>query len=125
MLALGDWLLTAVHIAVIAGFVFLWIPRRTVRLHRWLVGLTALSWLGLGYFYGVGYCFLTDWQWSIKRARGVTDLPASFIKYAADAVTGMNLPPHTVDTVAGVTFALGLIAAGLRYWQEFRETSPG
>src|SRR5689334_3666364 len=98
-LALLDWFLTALHLAVVLGFVLLWIPRRTARLHRHLVVLTAFSWLVLGYTRGFGYCVLTDLHWRVKHARGITHLPGSFIKYVGDFVTGADLPPKLVDRV--------------------------
>lgn len=120
MLVAADWLLTVVHVAVVLGFMFLWIPRSTIRLHRWIVGLTAASWLVLGYFYGPGYCFLTDLHWHVKRSLGVRYLPSSFIKYAGDYVTGTSLPPRIVDGVAGVVFLVGCVAAIWRYVEERR-----
>lgn len=118
MLAAADWLLTAAHVLVIFGFMFLWIPKATIRLHRWIVGLTAASWLVLGFWHGLGYCFLTDIHWRVKRARGVTHLPSSFIKYAGDFVTGTDLPRHTVDGVAALVFVLGVAAAVYRFATE-------
>lgn len=115
MLLVVDWLLTAAHVAVVLAFVLLWIPRSTARLHGWLVLATAVSWLGLGLWKGIGYCFLTDWHWQVKRARGVVGLPNSFIKYGADFVTGQDLAPATVDTVAALTFVAGCFAAAWRY----------
>jgi len=120
MFVAAHWLLPVVHVAVIAGFLFLWIPKSTVRLHRWIVGLTAVSWLVLGYFYGLGYCFLTDLHWHVKRSLGVRRLPGSFIKYAGDWLTGTSLPPREVDAIAGVVFLFGCGAAIWRYVQERR-----
>jgi hypothetical protein len=115
VLALADWLLTVVHTAVVLGFVFLWIPRRTARIHRWLVLSTAVSWLGFGLFHGIGYCFLTDWQWRVKRARGIAHLPPSFLHYAADHVTGTHVPRAWVDGVAALVFVAGCVIAA-RPW---------
>jgi hypothetical protein len=120
VLAALDWLLTIVHVAVVLAFVFLWIPRKASRWHGWLVAFTAFSWLGLGYFMGFGYCFLTDLQWRVKRARGVARLPGSFLKYLADYVTGTSVPVGYVNAIAGVVFALGCGAALFRYWQSRR-----
>ena len=75
MLAALDWFLTAAHLVVVVGFLLLWIPRSTATLHGWLVVGTALSWLGLGAWKGFGYCVLTDLQWRVKHARGITHLP--------------------------------------------------
>jgi len=123
MLVAADWLLTVAHVAVVLGFMFLWIPKSTIRLHRWIVGLTAASWLILGYFYGLGYCFLTDLHWQVKRSLGVRRLPSSFIKYAGDYVTGTSLPPRVVDAVAGAVFLVGCGAAIWRYVQERKARS--
>ncbi len=102
MLAVVDWLLTALHVAVVLAFVFLWIPRATWRWHGRLVAIVAFSWLVIGLYKGaVGYCFLTDLHWRVKRARGATHLPGSFLKYVADAVTGRDVSPAVIDVVAG------------------------
>lgn len=124
MLAAADWLLTVVHVAVVVGFVVLWIPRATVRIHRVIVVLTASSWLLLGLRYGFGYCALTDLQWHVKRARGATHLPGSFLKYAGDYLTGADIPPRLVDRVAGAVFVLGVVAALYRYFEERRTALP-
>ena len=107
---------------MILGFLFLWIPRRTARLHRWLVLCTAISWLGFGLFHGIGYCFLTDWQWQVKRARGITHLPPSFLHYAADQVTGTRVPRAWVDAVAAVVFVAGVAIA---VWPALVRRRPG
>jgi len=119
VLAAADWLLSALHMAVVLAFVLLWIPRSTARFHGWLVLVTAFSWLVLGVLgnRGLGYCFLTDLQWHVKHARGVTHLPGSFLKYAGDHVTGRNLKAALVDQVAGATFIFVCLAAAFRYWQ--------
>jgi hypothetical protein len=119
VLAVADWFLTVVHAAVVLGFLFLWIPEATARLHRWLVLLTAASWLGLGMTHGIGYCFLTDWQWRVKRARGVTHLPNSFLQYAVDHVTGAHVPGAWVDATAALVFVFGC-AVAVRSWVRAR-----
>jgi hypothetical protein len=105
-LAALDWLLTAVHLALVCANLFLWLPRRTRRLHLVLVGATALSWFGLGYFYGLGYCFLTDWQWQVKVARGASELPHSFIYYVLVDGLGLPMSREFVDTTTAVAFGL-------------------
>jgi hypothetical protein len=123
VLELADWLLTIVHSAVVLGFLLLWIPRRTARLHRWLVLLTAISWLGFGLLHGIGYCFLTDWQWRVKRTLGIAHLPPSFLHYAADRVTGTRVPRAWVDGVAAVVFAAGCIIAARPWLARLRSGS--
>ena len=121
MLAALDWLLTALHVAVVLAFVFLWIPRATWRWHGRLVAIVAFSWLGIGFLKGaVGYCFLTDLHWRVKRARGETHLPGSFLKYMADRVTGTDVSPGLIDVVAATVFVGVCLAASLRAWQAWR-----
>src|SRR2546428_5981250 len=80
MLWLADKALTLVHLALI-GFVLVgWLPRRTRRAHLIVAVLVAASWLGLGAWYGLGYCPLTDWQWQVRPQMGARDLPSSFIE---------------------------------------------
>lgn len=89
-----------------------WAWRRTRRLHLCTILLTMASWFGLGLVYGWGYCPLTDWHWRIKRALGETGLPASWMKYYLDHMTGLDLDQSLVDAVVVVpaTAALALSA---------------
>jgi hypothetical protein len=110
----------------VLGNLLLWIPRRTLRLHLGLVLCTTASWLGLGAFHGLGYCFLTDWHWRIKRALGETNLPGSFIEYALERPTGWALDPALLKRVivgAFVSAALiSLARNGLLWRHERRRT---
>jgi hypothetical protein len=105
LLTLLDWLLSVVHTLVVLGNLLLWIPRRTLRLHLGLVLCTTASWLGLGAFYGVGYCFLTDWHWRIKHALGQHGMPGSFIEYALERVTQSDLDSALIKQVTVWAFA--------------------
>jgi len=101
-----DVALTLAHVAVIFAFLLLWIPARTRRWHLLLVSVIALSWFGLGLIHGLGYCFLTDWQWQVKRWRGETALPGSFIHYGLTRWLGLPLSEVASDVLAGLAFAL-------------------
>jgi hypothetical protein len=105
VLALLDWLLGVVHLAIVLANLLLWLPRSLRRWHLGLLALTSASWFGLGAIYGVGYCVLTDWHWAIKRARGIEVRPSSFIHHLL--VDGLGLPfsQSFVDTSTALTFA--------------------
>ncbi len=94
-----DVLFVVFHTALIAFNLFGWIWKRTRRLHLLVIGATYLSWYGFGLFYGFGYCPCTDWHWDVKRALGEQDLPASYVKYYADAVTGMEWDAWLIDRI--------------------------
>jgi hypothetical protein len=113
MLLCLDYLLTLSHLLLIGFNLFGWVHPHTRVVHRWTVGATILSWVALGWHYGWGYCLLTDWHWQVKRARGETELPASFIKYQADQWTGLDLDAGIMDILTGMTFAILVVLAFL------------
>ena len=120
MLTILDVFLFVLHIAVILFNLTGWIWKRTRRLHLWVVGLTAASWFVLGIWYGWGYCFLTDWHWSVKRQLGQRDLPNSFVQYFFDVV-GISVAPTTTDVITGVSFSIAIVLA--IYSNFFRKAS--
>ena len=100
--------------SVLVGFnVTGWIWRRTRRAHLITISATLLSWSVLGIFYGFGYCPCTDWHWDVKRELGERNLPASYIKYYLDRITGLDWNPFTIDiivvTVTFTAFALSIL----------------
>ena len=105
-LILLDFAFTVLHLLIIGFNLFGWIWRPLRKAHLVLVLLTAASWLGLGFWFGIGYCPITDWQWRIKRKLGETDLPASFIKYFTDKVTGADLDAGLIDLITVVFFVM-------------------
>ena len=90
-----------------------WMWRRTRRIHLITIGLTIVSWFGLGIFYGWGYCPSTDWHWEVKRKLGETNLPHSYVKYYVDKLTGFSWEPLVVDAAV---LSLGLLAFALSCW---------
>ena len=124
----ADWGLSVLHLGVVLGNLLLWLPRATRRAHLVLVAITAASWFGLGLLYGIGYCFLSDWHWQIKRLRGEVDVPGSFIHYCATRWLGVPIAPETTNLLTGVGFALAAclsIALNLRDWLRRRRADTG
>ena len=124
MLQALDIFLTIVHLIIIFFNLLGWIWKSTRRLHFYSILLTAISWFGLGIWFGMGYCPITDWQWQVKEQLGEENLPASFIKYFADRVTGQSIDPGLIDTLTAVFF---LLAAALSVYFKFRrpQKEPG
>ena len=110
-LNLLDYFLTSLHLLIIGLNLLGWIWPATRRLHFWCVLLTAASWLGLGIWFGIGYCPITDWQWQVKSKLGETDLPNSFIKYWIDRLADIDADPVTIDVVTAIAFALVFLLA--------------
>lgn len=112
MLRFLDILFTVAHISLTLFNLLGWIWKATRKAHLITMGLTLLSWFVLGIWYGWGYCVLTDWQWQVKEKLGERNLPASFIKYFADKISGKNIDPSLVDHVT-LTCLLFAIAAAI------------
>lgn len=111
MLSLLDILLTLLHLVIILFNLFGWIPVRSRKAHLICITLTGTSWFLLGIWFGIGYCPITEWQWQVKQKLGETNLPASFVKYYGDKLTGRNLDSSMIDTLTAVCFALAAVAS--------------
>lgn len=109
MLRLLDIFLTFIHLIIIGFNLFGWIWPATRKMHFICVLATAASWLLLGLWFGVGYCPVTDWQWQVKAKLGEHDLPASFIKYYADKITGKNISSSFIDLITAICFAVAAL----------------
>jgi|SRR3990170_4183722 len=107
------------HVVIILFTLSGWISRRTRKLHLFLIVVTLLSWVLLGYWYGWGYCFWTDWHWEVRRKLELP-VPNSFVKLMLDWVTGIDLDSRSVDTVTEIFLFL---AAGLSLYTNLRDYS--
>ena len=108
-LRLLDFMLTLLHLLIIGFNLLGWIWKPTRKLHFVCILFTALCWFGLGFWYGIGYCPLTDYQWQIKTLRGEQNLPNSYIKYFADAIFGSNINATLIDVLTGISFFLAAL----------------
>ena len=90
------------HSAWILFNCFGWIWKRTRRWQLATVSLTAMSWFGLGLWYGWGYCPCTDWHWQVRERLGHVD-PPSYIQLLIRELTGIDPGPELADVVAVVT----------------------
>jgi hypothetical protein len=96
-----------------------WAWRRTRRWHLAAVLLTALSWFGLGIWYGWGYCPFTDWHWQVRERLGYHD-PPSYIQLLVRELAGIDLQPALADALAlGTLIVAGALAVFLNV-RDFR-----
>jgi len=109
MLRFADVALTFVHIIIIGFNLFAWMFSATRKAHFICVIITAFCWFVLGIWFGWGYCPVTDWQWHIKEKLGEINLPASFITYYADKITGRNFSDTFINTLTLMLFLLAAI----------------
>ena len=109
MLKFRDILYTIIHLLIIGFNLFGWIWPLTRKAHLITIGVTAASWFILGIWFGWGYCPVTDWQWDVKEKLGERDLPASFITYFANKLTGKDFSDRLVNEVTLIIFVLLII----------------
>lgn len=117
MLQFLDYFLTVFHTAFILFVLAGWAHKSTRRLHLMALGLTLLAWLGLGMWYGLGYCPLTDWHWDVKRSLGERRLPYSFTKYIFDKITGSDADNQWINFATAAGLAFGVVMALLKQWR--------
>ena len=99
---------------------FGWMFKGTLRINLYAVMLTAVSWLGLGYWYGWGYCFCTDWHWQVRYELGFSDQTNSYVHLLVTKSTGMDIPADTVDYIVVFAFIISVaisVSLNLRDWR--------
>lgn len=92
------------HIALIFFNLFGWIPKKLRRWNLAALSLTAFSWIVLGFFYGFGYCFLTDWHWDLREQLGYSTDSNSYIHFLITELTGISIEENLVDILTAVFF---------------------
>ena len=97
--------LDVLHLFVITFNLVALTKKNMRQYHFILINLTAFSWLILGYFYGWGYCFLTDIHLYIKGLLGEINLPSSYIAYLLSWFS-ISINQDFVDLVIALIFSL-------------------
>jgi len=106
-----DYFFIVFHSLVIIVNLFGWIWKKTRKLNLILLTLTGLSWGVLGIFYGMGYCPLTDWHFSVLHKLGEYGLPNSYIKYFLERLTGLSFDADLIDKVTLISFIVALVCS--------------
>lgn len=110
-LSAADWALHALHLGIIALNLFGWMWAKTRKASLACLLITAISWVGLGYFYGLGYCVITDLQWQVKTALGEGNLPASYIVYLLEHLGVRVINTSFIDGAVAGCFGMSLLGA--------------
>ena len=102
-----------------------WIWRRTRPWHLATMAMTAASWVGLGAFYGWGYCPCTDWHWAVRARLGFVD-PPSYTELLFETLTGLEVTTAVADAVTlGVFVVAVALSIGLSIRDRFSSTPAG
>lgn len=118
-LIVADYFFFVFHNLLILFNLFGWMVRKWRRWHLACILLTFASWGILGFWYGLGYCPLTDWHWQVLEQRGERGLPSSYISYLLDRTLGITLYPVLVDALTVGAAILALAAsAWVNFWKK-------
>jgi hypothetical protein len=101
-----------------------WIWQRTRRWHLITISLTALSWFGLGVWYGWGYCPCTDWHWQVRERLGYSD-PPSYMQLLISEITGVDLSPVSADALTLTVFAVLTVLSVFFNIRNFQQRRSG
>lgn len=111
------------HTSLIFFNLFGWAWKKTRLAHLVVISLTALSWFGLGIWYGFGYCPSTDWHWQVRTRLGYYDLPDSYLQFLFEHLTGKTVSAQLVDIVAVSALFLALGISVFTNYQDWRRRS--
>lgn len=120
----ADGFYLLLHTAVIFFNLFGWYWQTTRRANLMLLLATAASWIGLGLFYGLGYCPLTEWHYQALVDAGVTDLPRSYIAYITERLSGWRPPAFATDVVTACAFGGALITSITLNLRDYKRKHP-
>lgn len=106
LLHLADWFLFLFHTALVGFNCAGWAWKQTRRWHLATMGVTLISWLVLGLWFGAGYCICTDLHWRVRHALGQQVTEDTYIQYLVARVTGWTPDVHLATQAAGFVFAI-------------------
>ena len=106
-----DFLLTILHLLIICFNLLGWVWSAAQKIHFWFAMATLGCWTILGIWFGLGYCPITDWQWSVKSKLGEQNLPGSFIKYYADKLVGSQINADIIDALTLIFFLIAIVCS--------------
>jgi hypothetical protein len=96
------------HSGLIVFYLFGWIWKPTRKANLITLLLTGLSWVGLGIFFGIGYCPLTDWHWNILCKLGNPPQTPSYVAYLFQRILGVIIVNHTADLLSTYSYLVAL-----------------
>jgi hypothetical protein len=97
------------HSALILFNLFGWIWKPLRKSNLITLALTGFSWLGLGIFYGIGYCPLTDWHWIVLYELGTPPQTSSYVAYLFKRVLSISITTSLADSLTTYSYIVALM----------------
>ncbi len=108
-----DWFFVIFHSGLIIFNIFGWIYKPTRKWNFLALCLTAASWFILGLFYGIGYCFLTDWHWQVLRKLSEYPFETSYVQYLFRRIFSIRVSAEFADTLTATVFFAVFFVSGI------------
>lgn len=115
-----DYFFVVFHSLLIIFNLFGWIFKSLRKVNLVTLLLTGLSWVGLGLFYGLGYCPLTDWHWEVLSKMGKKPQTHSYVAYLFERLLDIKISSTFADTITLLGFLLAIflsIVFNLKDWR--------
>src|SRR6476646_10843275 len=87
---------------------FGWVSPSLRKWHLITLLLTAFSWFALGIWYGWGYCFCTDWHYTVRTHLGFPDQQGSYIRFLFYEILGKDFNEQLVENATLIVFLCSL-----------------
>lgn len=111
-----DYFFLVFHGLLIIINVLGWIWSRTRKLQLYVLALTLFSWLIMGYFYGWGYCVLTDWHWDVLQELGQRPDQNAYVQYLFYRWFNLDVTREFSDQITIVFLLVGVAGAIYMRW---------
>lgn len=99
-----DWFFVVFHTLLIVFNLLGWVWKPTRKANLATLIVTGLSWTLLGLFYGLGYCPLTDWHWSVLAELGKHPNTSSYVSYLLQRMLIIKISDALADTLTITTY---------------------
>jgi len=103
-----DWFFVLFHFAIIIFNLFGWIWKKSRRWNLYLLLITGFFWFGFGFFYGWGYCPVTDWHFQVLDKLGKSSSEYSYIAYIISRFFGLYIKASIIDAVTLICYLSAL-----------------
>ncbi|MFP4555771.1 MAG: DUF2784 family protein [Bacteroidales bacterium] len=106
-----DWFFLVLHSSLIVFNLFGWAWKPLRKANLITLSLTGFSWVGLGLFYGMGYCPLTDWHWRVLVELGETPTTSSYVAYLFQRILGITVSGGFANNLTLIAFLGAMIVS--------------
>lgn len=117
VLHLANYFFYVFHTALILFNLFGWLHVKMRKLNLIALLTTFSSWVLLGFWKGLGYCFLTDWHYQVLRALGERGMSSSYLVFLIEKITGWS---PNIELVDQITVGLAVLALLCSLWVNLR-----